>query len=501
MTKRFSGNSQSGVGGGRSGLRLCSILSRFLTFATLVAVAAHAVAEENWTSFRNGGTSLIHADAPPLRWSPENGIGWHVAVPGYGQSSPVVWNGAVYVTSSDGPWQTQQFVHAFDLKSGEHRWSREVPGSTKFENYFRNSRAAPTCTVDQLRIVSFFASGDVTAMSHQGDILWTVPLFQQFGMPDNERGTASSPCQTDDRVILVVDHGGPSYIIALNKQDGSIAWTTQRGERVPSWSSPVAAIVAGRSQVIISSADTVEAYDATNGDMLWQRTGLAGNHIPSATVVQGSIYTGSTQLFTSTASEEAIAGSNCRMDLSDSTNSDGPAVVWSAERANSYYSSPLVFGGYVYYVNKVGVLYCIDAETGKQCFAKRIGNPCWASAIGVTSADGKQVAYFVAKNGFTLVLKPGPEFEQVARNQLWDAEAMLEAKRAAQLARSKNQVPAAEAPEKNGPEKMLANMPEGQLHQMFSYDDPTVYAVAFGENRLLIRTGQRLFCVTGEVPP
>ena len=49
---------------------------------------------------------------------------------------------------------------------------------------------------------------------------------------------------------------------------------------------------------------------------------------------------------------------------------------------------------------------------------------------------------------------------------------------------------------RTGPEKVFAGMPESQLHQMFSYGDPTVYGVAVAGDRLLIRTGQQLYCVS-----
>ena len=43
---------------------------------------------------------------------------------------------------------------------------------------------------------------------------------------------------------------------------------------------------------------------------------------------------------------------------------------------------------------------------------------------------------------------------------------------------------------------MLAEMPEEQLHQMFAYGDPPAYASAIVDGRLLIRTGQHLYCVS-----
>ena len=343
----------------------------------------------------------------PTRWSPTGGIAWRVEIPGYGQSAPVIWNDKIFVTSSDGPFQESGLVHAFDLETGKKHWTSEVTATAKVENYFRNSRAAPTCVVDAKHVFSFFATGDVGAMDHQGKLLWTVPLFKLYGEADNERGTASSLAQTNEQVFVLVDHNGPSYVVAINKKDGEIAWKSDRGNRVPSWSSPVIVQQDDRQLVIVSSADTVNAYDATTGEEVWQVDGLQGNHIPSASIVGNSIYVGSTQMYGIDADPDTVAGSNCRIDLDVINGKPDYQLRWGAERANSYYSSPLAFAGYVYYVNKSGVLFCVDQETGENVFAHRIGNPCWASAIGVETEAGEKYAFFVLKNGFTVVLRPG----------------------------------------------------------------------------------------------
>ncbi len=463
-----------------------------LIVATAFGLAFHADGDEHWASFRNAGTSVTESESPPLYWSPEDGIAWRTTLPGYGQSSPVVWGDTAFVTSSDGPWQERLLVHAVDVATGDTRWTSEVEATTKVENYFRNSRAAPTCVVDGQRVISFFASGDVTAMDHKGNRLWSTPLFVKYGEVDNERGTASSPAQNDQYVFVVVDHGGPSYIVALDKTNGNVVWKADRGRRVPSWSSPAVVTSGGQELVVVSSADTVTAYDAATGESVWELEGLAGNHIPSLTIADGAIFTGSTKMHHQmSADEENVAGSNCRIDLDGNRYN----VRWGAERANSYYSSPLVFAGYVYYVNKAGVLYCVDAESGQQVFAKRIGNPCWASAIGVTTSSGEQYVYFVTKNGFAIVIRPGDEYEQLTRNQLWDREEMMAAAESARKAREVNTVPADEAKPKTGPEAVFTGMSESSLHQMFSYGDPTVYATVLVGDRMLIRTGQHLYCV------
>ena len=104
---------------------------------------------DTWPGFRGDGSGISMAQAMPVRWTPETGIAWRVDVPGYGQSSPVIWHGRVFVTSVEGPQMDRCMVHAFNLDDGTLLWSREFPASQSVENYFRNSRAAPTCVVDE----------------------------------------------------------------------------------------------------------------------------------------------------------------------------------------------------------------------------------------------------------------------------------------------------------------------------------------------------------------
>lgn len=471
-------------------LMLCAIVLLFCSPSLVLA-------DDNWPAFRGNGSGIASAKDLPTRWSPDQNVAWGVEIPGYGQSSPVIWKGTVYVTSTEGPFQENAQVHAFDLATGKKRWTHSIKTTVPVENYFRNSRAAPTCSVDEDAVYSFFASGDVTATSHDGKLIWTLPLIKQFGDVDNERGVASSLAQTDDHLFVVIDHHGPSYIVSIDKGTGKISWKTDRGVRVPSWSSPVIARQAGKEWVIISSSDTVDGYDAITGTRVWQIDGLQGNHIPSATVVENRIYVGSTTMYGGVSDPDEVAGSNCCLELTQTDGKPSCAFRWSAQKANSYYSSPLAFAGYVYYVNKVGVLYCINQQTGEQVFAKRIGNPCWASAIGVDSNDEKLV-YFFLKNGSTVILRPGDQYDQVARNRLWDASTMADAAKSAAAQRKANTVPADQAKPKTGPERVFAGLPEKQLHQMFSYGDPTVYGVAAIDGNLILRTGQHLYCVRND---
>ena len=478
-----------------------------ILFGTALAIClalplAPARAADSWPAFLNGGSSQTEAEGLPTSWGPDRNIAWRATIPGYGQSSPVIWNGTVFVTSSDGPWQERGMVHAFDLASGARRWTTELPATSKVESYFRNSRAAPTPVVDGDRVVAFFPGGDVTALDHAGKILWKLPLFEALGEPDNERGTAGSLAQSRDLVFLVVDHAGPSHAVAIRKSDGTIAWKAERGEREPSWSSPLVVRQGERELLVISSSGTVDAYDTQSGALAWQAAGFEGNLIPSATAVDGSLFVGSTKGFHGSGADDArIAASNARIDLKAAAKDTPPFEIrWGADRANVYYSSPLAFAGYVYYVNKSGVLYAIDADSGERVFTERLGGPCWATAIGVTDEQGEQRVYFFLKDGESVVLRPGDSYDELSRNRLWDEKQLDAAAELARTQRQANALPPGEAPPKSGAEQQLAGMPEAQLHRIFSYGDPIVYAAAVVDGSLLIRTGQQLHAIRGQLP-
>ena len=55
----------------------------------------------NWPGFRGNGSSLTTAKNLPKKWG-EDDVKWSKNLEGYGQSSPVVFDGRVFVTSAIG---------------------------------------------------------------------------------------------------------------------------------------------------------------------------------------------------------------------------------------------------------------------------------------------------------------------------------------------------------------------------------------------------------------
>ncbi|MEX0642819.1 MAG: PQQ-binding-like beta-propeller repeat protein [Pirellulales bacterium] len=350
-----------------------------------------------WPAFRGNGTSLTSARNLPLRWSDTENIAWSIELPGYGQSSPVVWNDAVFVTTMQGDNKETPTILCFDLATGEKRWQREFKSSLEVETSNMVTRSSPTPAVDSERVYAFFESGNLFALDHAGTVVWQRSLVDEYGDFTSEFGVGSSLAETDDAIFVLVNHEKPSYMLAVDKSTGKNKWKVDYPARV-AWSSPTVQSRNGQETVIVSAAGVVEAYDAENGTRLWNLGGLSGNTVPSATAVGDWVFVGSQDV-----------ASNLAIDLT----SGQPQIAWRSDNPTCNFMSPLYQEGRVNMVSRSGVAFCLDARTGKELWKHRLPDTCWASPLGA----GERV-YFFTKGGETIVARSGDTFDSLADNKL-----------------------------------------------------------------------------------
>ena len=82
-----------------------------------------------WPGFLGDGRTAIDPATLPLKWSPTENIAWTAALPGHGQSSPIIVGDLVYVTSVEGPMKDENIVTALNLTSGEIVWQKRFPAA------------------------------------------------------------------------------------------------------------------------------------------------------------------------------------------------------------------------------------------------------------------------------------------------------------------------------------------------------------------------------------
>jgi outer membrane protein assembly factor BamB len=90
--------------------------------------------------------------------------------------------------------------------------------------------------------------------------------------------------------------------------------------------------------------------------------------------------------------------------------------LWSFDRGPDV-PTPVTDGTYFYSINDRGIMYCLDAATGKTVYGpQRLRNATYSGSAVL--ADGR--IYITDEDGVTSVVQAGPKFVLLAENDLVD---------------------------------------------------------------------------------
>lgn len=427
------------------------------------------LAKDSWQGFLGPVPTSVQADDLPLEWTPESNVAWQVGLPGYGQSSAVVWGNQVYVTMVEGAKKEILRIVAYDLNDAKVLWQQDIATKNLGENTDYFSRAAPTPVVDQSGIYVLYESGDLVAYGHDGKLIWQRDLVAEFGVIKSRHGLSSSPLQDDKHVFICIQSDESPYLMAVSKRDGKSVWKVERPVGT-AWSSPVWFEASdGSRQIVMSAAGgggrtpgetapgSLIGYSSESGQELWKLSGLSGNSAPTPHMVSpGRLLVGASAGREGGPTKEAIE-TNGMVEVKKDGSGYNATYVWRSKKATCGFCSPISYRGIAYFVDRRGMLFGLDVETGEELFSERLGFPVWATPLGV----GERV-YFVGEDGMTTVIAAGKKFEVLASNTLWEPTALVEA-------------------EGDNPRAMLNKVRQ--------------YAVAVVGGSILIRRGDRLYCL------
>ncbi len=417
-------------------------------------VAGSLNAQTTWSSFQNGG-DLRDDSNVPTEWSPDLGISWEQPLAGYGQSSPVVFEDTIYVTSVTGENKETLNVQAISAADGEQKWVFNHANSSPEKNTVMVSRAAPTPVADATGVISFFEGGNLIALDHAGELRWQRDLIDEFGELKARHGLAASLEQDENHIFVWCERMESPYVIAISKSTGETVWK-QDGLGSTSWGSPRLLPVGEETHLVLSAMGVIAGLDPASGERLWEFKEVAGNS--SATPIpvgEGRFIMGA-----SGGRGGEVSQPSCGV-ISVSKADDDYAVewVWTSDKATCSFGSPFCYEGRVYFVNRNGIVHCHDLDSGDQLFMARLpAGQIWATPL---AANG--LLYFFGKGGVTAVLEPAAELKVVGENVLWSPEAK---------------------PENADPEDMASR-----------FGGAVLYAAAIHDNSLLLRRGDRLYCV------
>jgi outer membrane protein assembly factor BamB len=378
---------------------------RVLTIVLALGTFAWADNPEEWSGWRGprrDGTS--HETGFPVRWSATEGVVWKIPISGKGHSSPVVWGDRVFVTTCLEENGDRKLL-CLDAKDGHALWERVVVTTPKERKHGLNSYASATPVTDGKRIwVGFLEESkrfSIFCYDFDGKLLWK----KSPGEFHSVHGFCSSPLLYKDMVIWNGDQDAEAYIVALDQATGEERWRADRPNRTRSYVPPVIFEAAGRPQMVLSGSKCVASYDPDTGKQIWIIDG------PTEQFVASMIYAEGIFFITGGFPDWHVLG--IRPDGQGNVTSTHIAWRDKGKDICSYVPSPVAWGSHFFIVSDVGNATCFEAKTGKRMWKEKLGRHHSASPV---AAGG--LLYFPDDNGITYVVKAGPSYELVAKNEL-----------------------------------------------------------------------------------
>ena len=371
-----------------------------LLLAALTPISTWA---ENWPTWRGPRLDGTSSETVfPTNWSATENIRWRTELPGSGHASPIVWNDRIFTVAADADTQ-ERLLLCLNRKDGALLWKQAVIKTRTEGTHRLNSLASSTPATDGERVFATFLDGDqvvVAAYDFAGKQLW----LQRPGVFKSVHGFCSTPILHRDKVIVNCDHDGEGYIVALAREDGRELWRIDRPNNTRSYCAPLIREMAGRTQMVLSGSKCVASYDPDTGELIWIMDG------PTEQFVASLVYNDRAKLLFLTAGYPERHILAIRPD--GTGNVTETHIAWRTKRGAAYVPSPIAVSDYFLLTSDSGVAHCFEAATGKLLWQERLGEQ-HASPVLVNG-----LVYFVNDDGITHVVRPGPKYELVAKNEL-----------------------------------------------------------------------------------
>lgn len=277
----------------------------------------------------------------------ERYILWKASLTGLVGSSPVVWDGKVYVSNWYGRGSWNPGLYSIDAETGEIVW---VNG---------NITGASTPAVYGGTVFIGSLAGKLYAVNATtGQIIWE----KQLEMNPEWWGIASSPLVYNGTLYITTFSDGRLHALDLN---GNELWNITTGKRISQYSSPSAyggtIFFAGNS-----SSNMLYAVDE-GGNVIWTFS-TDGRILNTPSADYDMVFF---------ATEKKLYG--LRLDGN---------VAWSVP-FNGTISSPALAYGRVYIGSADGKLYCFNASTGEKLWEFSANGRIYSSP-----AVGGEIVYF-----------------------------------------------------------------------------------------------------------
>jgi len=406
-------------------VRCLAILVAFaiqhLALAVDVRSRETPAAVEDWPQWRGPSRNGISAETNlPVKWSQTENVAWKLALPAWSGSTPIVSAGRIFLNVADDLKSTDPVtLHLWcvDRDSGAIVWQRPLGGGNRQQR--KQNMSTPSPVTDGSHVWAMTGTGVLKAFDVKGTEIWTRNIQADYGRFGLNWGYGSSPLLHGDSLYVQVLHGmktdDPSYLLRIDKATGKTIWrverpTAARLESPDAYTTPALLQYGNTTEIVLTGGDVVTGHDPDTGRELWRAAGLNPDNDPNYRIVASPVTYGDLILAPTRERPMLALKAGGRGDVTASnllwTFGSGPDVP-----------TPVTDGTYVYVVNDRGIMFCLEARTGREIYGRQRLRPGTYSGSPVL-ADGK--IYITNEDGVTSVIKAGPSFQVMAENEFDD---------------------------------------------------------------------------------
>ena len=386
-----------------------------LLAGVLVAGLASPALADNWPQWRGPQLNGVSREANlPLRWTQQENVAWKLPLPGRSGSTPIVWGDRVFLNVAEGD---DISLWTVDRATGQVLWKQRLGGGN--QTVRKHNMSSPSPVTDGKTVWVLTGTGVLKAFDFAGKELWARDIQKEYGAFGLNHGYGSSPLLYQGALFIPVLHGmktdDPSYLLRIDGATGKTVWrverpTTAQAESPDAYTTPALVQRGSQAEIVVTGGDVVTGHDPATGKELWRANGLNPTNDPWYRIVASPVVHG----------DLVYAPTRVRPMLALRTGGRGDVTqshrVWSFDNGPDV-PTPVTDGTLLYVVNDKGIVWALDAKTGKEVYGpQRLKVGTYSSSPVL--ADGK--IYVTNEDGVTSVYRAGPKFELLAENDLGD---------------------------------------------------------------------------------
>jgi outer membrane protein assembly factor BamB len=306
------------------------------------------------------------ADGLPLVWKAKTGAGY---------SALAIAHNRAYTIVQD---EEAEAVVCWDATGGAELWRFRYP--CKYVNGEGSGpRSTPTVAGD--RVYTVGATGIFHCLeATTGKKVWRHDLLEEFHANNLPWGVSFSPLVDGDLVFTMPGGPGGNSLAAFHKDHGTLAWKALDGPA--GYSSPLAAVLAGRPQIVFFTGDAVLGVAGKDGSLYWRYPWATEAGCNIATPIIAGNY-----VFISSGYNHGCAVLEIVADADGQLHAE---KVYEHNRMRNHFGSSVLHHDHIYGFDE-GFLVCMNLRTGKICWKERgFGKGTLLSADGHLIVLGDQ---------------------------------------------------------------------------------------------------------------